>query len=72
MKANYSGKMFKSLGKISLQIFAAINRAFIRKISQNREILSYSNPLKMHSFHILLLLWVFCFVLGWLAFIIII
>lgn len=60
MKANYLGKMFKSLGKISLQIFAAINSAFVRKMSQIREIFSYINPLNMHSFCILLLLWVWC------------
>lgn len=59
MKANYLEKMFKSLGKSSLQIFAAINSAFIRKMSQIREIFSYSNPLNMHSFCILLLLWGF-------------
>lgn len=63
MKANYLGKMFKSLGKISLQIFAAINSAFVRKMSQIREIFSYSNPLNMHSFCILLLFWVWCFLL---------
>lgn len=68
MKANCLGKMFKSLGKISLQIFAAINRTFIRKMSQMKEIFSYSNPLNMHSFCILLLLWGFVVFVGFFCF----